>query len=223
MRRPASPAAPPTRRSLMAAGLGLALPPSLAIAAQPAAGRLAFAVFRNGDRVGEHLMRFSRSGGGVDVSTEAEMIVKLGPVPVFRYTHTATERWRDGDFAALSTQTNSNGKRERVSAEATGAGVRIEGPGGQVNAPAGTAPLTHWNTAAFDGPLFNPQLGKLLKVSVSRGGRERVQTAAGATVAATRWSVRGEAEIDNWYDEGGVWAGLRGRLEDGSTLLYRRL
>lgn len=211
-----------TRRGLVAAGFGLALP-TFATAAAPANGRLSFAVFRNGDRVGEHVMRFSRSGGGIDVSTDAEMIVKLGPVPVFRYTHTATERWRGGDFAALSTQTNSNGKRERVSAEASGAGVRIEGPSGQVNAPAGTAPLTHWNTAAFDGPLFNPQLGKMLKVSVSRGGRERVQAAGGAAISATRWAVRGEAEIDNWYDGDGVWAGLRGKLEDGSTLLYRRL
>lgn len=211
-----------TRRGFVGAGFGLALP-SFATAAVPANGRLSFAVFRNGDRVGEHVMRFSRSGSGIDVSTDAEMIVKLGPVPVFRYTHTATERWRGGDFAALSTQTNSNGKRERVSAEASGSGVRIEGSSGQVNAPAGTAPLTHWNTAAFDGPLFNPQLGKLLKVNVSRGGRERVQTAAGDSLSATRWSVRGEAEIDNWYDGEGVWAGLRGKLEDGSTLLYRRL
>ncbi len=211
-----------TRRGLVGAGFGLALP-TFATAAVPANGRLSFAVFRNGDRVGEHVMRFSRSGGGIDVSTEAEMVVKLGPVPVFRYTHTATERWRGGDFASLSTQTNSNGKRERVSAEASASGVRIEGPSGQVNAPAGTAPLTHWNTAAFDGPLFNPQLGKLLKVSVSRAGREQVRTAGGAAIPATRWTIRGEAEIDNWYDADGVWAGLSGRLEDGSTLLYRRL
>ncbi|MDO8324352.1 MAG: hypothetical protein Q7T23_15595, partial [Phenylobacterium sp.] len=59
------------------------------------------------------------------------------------------------------------------------------------------------------GPLFNPQGGKILKVTVRRGG-------------ANHWAVRGEAEIDNWYDEAGVWTALKGKLEDGSRIEYRR-
>ena len=35
--------------------------------------------------------------------------------------------------------------------------------------------------------------------------------------------MAGEAQIDNWYDEAGVWTALRGRLDDGSTMDYRRL
>lgn len=194
-----------------------------AFAAAPANGRLAFAVFRGKDKVGEHIMRFSRSGSGLTVSTEVEMRVKLGPIPVFRYAHTATERWLDDNFASLTTRTDTNGKVEQVRAEATPTGVTIEAPGGRLTAPASAAPLTHWNTAALDGPLFNPQLGKIMKVSAARAGRESVQLADGRSIPATRWTIRGEAEIDNWYDSAGVWAGLRGRLEDGSTMIYRRL
>jgi len=83
--------------------------------------------------------------------------------------------------------------------------------------------LTHWNAAALDGPLFNPQLGKIMKVRTARAGRESVQLADGGSIPATRWTIRGEAEIDNWYDAAGAWAGLRGKLEDGSTMIYRRL
>jgi hypothetical protein len=36
------------------------------------------------------------------------------------------------------------------------------------------------------------------------------------------WSVRGEAEIDDTYDESGVWTALRGKLKDGSMIEYRR-
>ncbi|WP_300573032.1 DUF6134 family protein [Phenylobacterium sp.] len=212
---------PLTRRSLIIAGASALATP--AFAAVPANGRLAFAVFRGQDKVGEHLMRFSPSGSGLTVSTEVEMRVKLGPIPVFRYAHTATERWRDNRFASLATRTDTNGKVEQVKAEATGSGVAIEGPSGRLTAPAAAAPLTHWNAAALSGPLFNPQLGKIMKVRTARAGRESVQLADGRSIPATRWTLRGEAEIDNWYDAAGAWAGLRGRLEDGSTMIYRRL
>ena len=211
-----------SRRSLIIAGAGALVAPA-AFAAVPASSRLAFAVSRGQDKVGEHIMRFSRSGAGLLVSTEVEMRVKLGPIPVFRYAHTATERWRDDSFASLTTRTDTNGKVEQVKAEATSSGVAIEGPGGRLTAPATAAPLTHWNAAALEGPLFNPQLGKIMKVRTARAGRESVQLADGRSIQATRWTIRGEAEIDNWYDAAGAWAGLRGRLEDGSTMIYRRL
>lgn len=211
-----------SRRGLLAGGLGALAAPA-AFAAAPANGRLAFAVYRGKDKVGEHVMRFTRAGGGLSVSTEVEMRVRLGPVPIFRYAHTATERWQGDRFASLTTRTETNGKVEQVRAEAAAGGVSIEGPGGRLSAPASAAPLTHWNTAAFDRPLFNPQLGKLMRIRAARAGQDSVQLANGHSIPATRWTLRGEAEIDNWYDSAGAWAGLRGKLEDGSTMIYRRL
>jgi hypothetical protein len=211
-----------SRRGLLAGGLGALAAPA-AFAAAPSNGRLAFEVYRGKDKVGEHVMRFANAGGGLSVTTEVEMRVKLGPVPIFRYAHTATERWRGDSFSSLTTRTETNGKVEQVRAEAASSGVVIEGPGGRLTAPASSAPLTHWNTATFDRPLFNPQLGKLMRIRVARAGRDSVQLANGQSLSATRWTLRGEAEIDNWYDSAGVWAGLRGKLEDGSTMIYRRL
>ncbi|MDP2215624.1 DUF6134 family protein [Phenylobacterium sp.] len=206
----------------MAVGFSVMVAPT-AFAAVPGSGRLAFAVFRGKDKVGEHVMRFSRSGSALLVSTEVEMRVRLGPIPVFRYAHTATERWQGDSFTSLSTRTDTNGKVEQVTAEASGSGVAIEGPGGRLTAPASAAPLTHWNAAALERPLFNPQLGKIMKVRTAQAGRETVSLADGGSIPATRWTIRGEAEVDNWYDSAGAWAGLRGKLEDGSTMIYRRL
>jgi hypothetical protein len=211
-----------SRRGLLAGGLGALAAPA-AFAAAPSSGRLAFEVYRGKDKVGEHVMRFANAGGGLSVTTEVEMRVKLGPVPIFRYAHTATERWRGDSFSSLTTRTETNGKVEQVRAEAASSGVVIEGPAGRLTAPASSAPLTHWNTAAFDRPLFNPQLGKLMRIRVARAGRDSVQLANGQSLSAIRWTLRGEAEIDNWYDSAGVWAGLRGKLEDGSTMIYRRI
>ena len=195
------------RRVLLAASLGAL--PGLGFAATPANRRLVFSVLRNGTPIGEHQMSFAGDPASPTVTTEVRMAVKLGPVPVFRYRHHAVERWTGGRFASLETTTSSNGKAERVSARRTEAGVIIETAKGRITGPAGLRPFTHWNPDVLAGPLFNPQSGKILKVTARR-------------VGANHWAVRGEAEIDNWYDEAGVWTALKGKLEDGSRIEYRR-
>lgn len=175
-----------------------------------AAQRLVFDVFRNGARIGRHEMVFASSGSVRTATTNVGMTVKVGPVAVFRYRHQAVERWIGARWSSLETQTVQNGKRLAVSARPAQGAVLIEGPRGLVRAPADAAPLTHWNPASFGGPLFNPQDGKLLRVRVQR-------------LAADHWAIRGDAEIDNYYDADGVWRALKGRLDDGSRLEYRRI
>ncbi len=212
------------RRTLIAGALALGVaPPHAALAGPPASGRLRFTVFRNGKSVGEHVVSFVVNGDSVAVTTEAAMTIKLGPVPVFKYRHHAEERWRGGRIQTLSTRTDSNGKKEAVSASRTTAGVVIEAAGSRINAPAAINPLSHWNSAILEGPLFNPQTGKLMKLTATPRGRGQVRFANGATLAAaSHWALRGETEIDDYYDEAGVWMALRGILEDKSTMEYRR-
>lgn len=207
----------PTRRNVLVGAVSLAASP--AFAALPADGRLAFAALRNGDRVGEHVMTFTRSGSVLKVVTDTTMRIALGPIPLFRYAHEAEEVWKDGRFERLKTSSSSNGKRERVLAVRQGGKVRIETGSGVVTASGNAAPLTHWNVEALDRPLFNPQTGELLDVRTRRHPGERLPPPQRGP--ATRWTVRGDAEIDNWYGESGVWAALRGRLPDGSELEYR--
>jgi len=214
----------PTRRMLLAAGAAL-LTPGLARAApgSPPGGALAFAVFRNGVRVGDHAMTFTGAAGAMTIVTRVAMTVRLGPVPVYRYSHRATERWSGGQFVGLETVTDGGGRKQSVSARRTAGGIVIQSGAGRVEAPATALPLTHWNPAALAGPLFNPQEGKLLKVSARRVGREAVKRADGGRVDAVRWTLTGEAQIDDWYDDAGTWVALRGKLPDGSTMEYRRL
>lgn len=214
---------PVLRRSLLAAG-ALLMAPGDSLAAIPSGRRLAFLVFRNGVRVGDHEMSFTGEPGAMSVTTQVRMAIKLGPVPVFRYRHEARERWAGGRFSELATSTDINGKRRTVAARrSSGGAVVIETDTGRIAAPAGAAPLTHWNSDVLSGPLFNPQEGKMLKASARRVGRETVTLADGRKASAVRWSVRGEAEIDDWYDDDGVWTALRGKLPDGSTMEYRRV
>lgn len=205
------------RRELLAGGVGLlaaspalipALIPGVALAAP---SRLAFQVFRNGTKVGEHHMAFA---GGPDgdqtVTTDVDMVVKVGPVPVYKYKHDAVERWSGGRFVSIDATTNGNGKIQKTSARALPGYVQITGPKGAVRAPADAVPLSHWNQASFGKPLFNQQEAKMLKVTCTR-------------VKPGQWQIRGEAEIDDFYDASGNWTALKGKLEDGSKMEYRRI
>jgi hypothetical protein len=200
-----SPALP--RRSILVAGLILPLVPGLALAAPTT---LTFAVYRNGAKIGEHHVAFSGDGAELTATTEAVMTVRIGPVPVFRYRHRAVEHRNDGAFASLESDTTTNGKAEHVIAERAGGGVRIDGPSGRTTLGPDTNPMNHWNWQAFTGPLFNPQTGKLMKVRTAKAG-------------PGHWTVRGEADIDDYYDDSGAWRSLSGKLDDGSRVEYRRV
>lgn len=195
------------RRALLVGGLILPLIPTLARAAPRP---LAFAVFRDKVKIGEHHIAFSGDDGALTATTEAIMIVKLGPVPVFKYKHNAVEKRAEGAFVSLETRTSSNGKAEKVVAEKDGGIIRISCPSGQVTAPAIANPMTHWNPRIFAGPLFNPQNGKMLKVTTAK-------------VGAGHFAIRGETELDDFYDDSGTWSALKGKLDDGSTVEYKRL
>ncbi|HEY3948866.1 DUF6134 family protein [Phenylobacterium sp.] len=197
-----------SRRLILAGGLILPIAPRLALAATPR--NLSFAVFRNNSHIGEHHIAFAGDGAAVTATTDAIMTVKIGPVPVFRYHHHAVETRRDGLFATLETATTTNGKAERVEAERTDGAVRVDCATGKAVLAANVNPLTHWNPRIFDGPMFNPQTGKMMKVRVSRE-------------TTTRWAIRGEVEMDDTYDETGAWLAAKAKADDGSTIEYRRL
>ena len=154
-------------------------------------------------------MSFSGDPASPTVTSDVDMVIKLGPVPVYKYRHHAVERWTGGRFAGLETATNGNGKFQKVSARRTDAGVIIESGKGKITGPANAAPFTHWNPDVFGKPLFNPQEGRMLKVTATR--------------KSSTWSIRGEAEIDDTYDAEGVWNALSGKLEDGSRMEYKRI
>jgi hypothetical protein len=196
------------RRELVLGAGALAMVPQVAAAAPPP--RLAFAVFRNGTKVGEHVMTFSGDETNRVINTQVEMTVKVGPVPVYRYKHSAVERWSGGKWSSIETTTNGNGKVYKASGRAQDGFVQLNGPKGSVRAPAEAAPLSHWNQANFRRPLFNQQEGAMLKVRCTQ-------------VKPGHWQIRGEAEIDDFYDAQGNWLALKGKLEDGSRLEYKRL
>ena len=190
----------------------------------PAGGKLAFEVSRKDTKIGTHELAFSRNDRQLVVRVEVDLLVKLGPVPVYRYSHDVTETWLDDEVASVDATTNDNGTILRVSGERRGKGLSVESTrSGSYMAPAGAIPATHWNRRMIDGPFINTQTGELMRPSVQRKGAERIKTASGATLVAQRFTLTGPVRLETWYDDTPTWSALIFTAEDGSQIEYRKI
>jgi len=189
----------------------------------PSDGRIAFNVFRHGSHIGTHTLNFTNEPDGFSVQIAVEFKVGLGFITLFRYQMEATERWRDGQFTELTSTTDHNGTRLEVHALRKGDDLVIDATKiTSYTVPPGTLPLTHWNRAQMQTPLFNPETGKIGHEKVTDAGIAPVpMPGSGAPDSGRHYILTGDARIEDWYD-GESWIALSAIAKDGSTVLYQR-
>jgi len=206
---------------LMAGGLPL-LPTAPAWAQATLKRRIVFDVWRNDQMIGAHSVDIEGDESDLKARTHVDLLVKFGPIPVFRYTFQSHETWRNGKFSSLESHTETNGHGDQIHAVSGASGLTIQTTRGQTHtAPADALPLSHWNQHALRNPLFNPQTGAMLKERIARQEGETLRLSDGRSIQTTKVTLVGDTEIIDWYDESGAWVALRGRLKDGSYLDYR--
>jgi hypothetical protein len=219
-----------SRRSCVATGVAalsclpvstpaIAAPPKLPV---PDSGRLAFRLVRNGDVIGSHTLDFATVGDTLSVSVGIDILVKLGPVPVYRYAHRATETWRAGIFTGIESTTNRDGTPHHMRAETTANGLTVEGSGTlRYQAPANILATTYWNKAMLQPKIINSEDGRLFDVTSTALAEETVAAASG-TLRARHYKLDGDLPLDLWYDDTAQWAHLV-FTKDGSTVTYEKL
>jgi len=158
-----------------------------------------FEVFRNNARMGEHAVAFSRTDAGdLRVDVDIDLAVRLGPIPVFRYQHDATEYWREGQLIAIQAATFSEGEWSRWQAslaDSDGTGLFT------------LPPSSHWTR--YDtgvAAILNTETGEAMPVEIVSLGMEDFPTTSG-TVVAERIRMTGTLTVDLWYDVNGNWVG----------------
>jgi hypothetical protein len=218
-----------SRRDCLASGATAAfLAPATGLAAASAAlpvppsGQLGFRLLRNGERIGSHTLVFTPKADILTVTVAIDILVKLGPIPVYRYRHRATERWQDGSFIGIESQTDKDGTALRMRAERTGDGMVVEGSQtARYIAPPQTYPTTYWNKVMLQDRLINSEDGRLFTVTPRPLGEEDVRQ-AGNAIRARHYRIDGDLMLDLWYDTMGQWAHLV-FIKDGATIVYEKL
>jgi hypothetical protein len=213
-------------RRLFLAGAGASLLGSGAAKASilaPPGNRLAFSVLREGKEIGTHTLTFARNGDVWTIQVAIDLLIKLGPVPLYRYEHRATEIWNGASFASVEAQTNDDGARTTLRAQRGPDAVTVESSQqGKYDAPANALPSTHWNRRMLDGPFFNTQWGDLMSNAVPPRGAATVETASGRKIYVRRFEIVGQLTLESWYDDQQTWAGLQFKGQDGSQIVYKR-
>lgn len=210
-------------RRLALAGLA-SLPSGVAAAALPipASNRLVFQVMRGGLAIGAHSVTFERSGDAMTVAVATDMVAGAGPIVLLRYKHRATVHWKGGQVVAIDAETNDNGTPQHVTARRDESGLVVEGSKApRYVAPPRSLPGTHWNRAMLDAPFINMQDGRLMHPVVTLVGMEKLEL-VGGSIDARHYSLRGDVDLDTFYDLAALWAGLQFTARDGSEIRYLR-
>ena len=182
-----------------------------------------FEVLLDGRPIGEHQFRASpaNEAGERTMVSEASFAVRWLGLPLYRYQHRAVERWRGGCLAGLSADTDDNGTRTRVSAQADGERFEVTAPASH-SAVGCVMSFAYWHPALrTQQRLLNAQTGRIEPVRIVAIGQSSIEV---GERAASGWRINGPAQpIDVWYSAQGDWIGLDTRVEGGRALRYRRV
>jgi hypothetical protein len=198
------------------AALLLPVLPAVAAAqpALPAPREIArFRILRGGSDVGQHVVTVMQTAGGMLVTSDLDIHVRLAGFTVFRSRTLTHERLVGGALAEFSAEVLRDGRTTRLRVLPGGAGLRAEGPNGVVELPRDALPLAWWFPERFARTLFEPETGARITGRVLRvpqpGGGFRV-------------TIEGrEPEAVATYDAENRWVGFTTRGSDGSEVTYR--
>jgi len=205
-----------------------AVPWSAALAANPlpvpASRLLAFRLIRHGSDIGSHTIRFDQQGDLLTVRVDVDVLVKFGPIPLARYAHRATEVWHGSTLTEISATTDKNGSKLSMSGHRTEEGLAVSGTNAtRYIAPEDALPTSYWNPHLLNVPMIGTQDGMLVRPVVKNLGTDSVPAASGGQIPATRYGLRGDLDLDLFYDQSRTWAGMEFSVADGSTIHYARV
>lgn len=184
---------------------------------------LRFRVLLDDEPIGQHRFELSRDGDTREVISQADFKVRVLFMDLYRYRHTATERWRGGCLVSLDARTDDNGAIETVDASRSGDSLLVRTTRSEQLYRGCVRSFAYWNPEILEGGrLLNAQTGEYLPVLVVPMGEERI-VVNGASRSAKRYRLTGEeVAIDLWYTPDNQWVALESRLDDGYRLRYER-
>ena len=184
--------------------------------------RLRFLIWRKGDDIGRHDVRFQRDAGKLIVEIEADIRVKVLLLTIYSFKQQAREEWNNGRLVRFMSRTVEDGRRYEVEGRATEGGFRVSGSSGTYLTQSDILPASYWHPDTADQDrLLDIKTGALLNVRFRDSGIEPIRTPKGV-VRTQKYEVRGDVHMTLWYD-------LKRRLtqawyrapEDGSVVEYR--
>jgi hypothetical protein len=198
-----------------------AIASSAAAETEPGAATMNFTVMRNGDQIGTTTMRISRDGAGTVAEIVTHIEVKIAYITVYHYDQSETESWVDGKLVAMSSQTDDNGRRHKVSVTRSGDTLSVDADGKVAEVDPAIVPVSLWNASLMrQTTAISPLDGTLTPVSVVDHGEEPL-VLQGRPTTAHHYSVQTSFPQEVWYDREHQLLKVELRGSDGSKIQYQ--
>lgn len=185
-----------------------------------ATGLTRFSVWREGDQIGSHLLRFTKSADELVVDIDINLVVKLLFIPVYDYKHQNQERWKGGRLSGFRSETDDNGDPFKVDAMAQGDVIISETLAGRFEHPATRRPTTYWHKSFLDATdWIDTQKGSEIICQTDLAGARNLDI-LGEERETGYFELSGDLKLNLWYLDD-HWVKLTFEGEDGSVVEYR--
>ncbi len=214
----------PGRRFMPILAALLALP--LLATTQPAdasirpSTQLGFRILRNGDQIGQERLRFKKNGSTEKVTSKIDIVYRVAFIPVYRFTQTVDETWRDGRLVAMRAHTDDDGTHHHVAVTDRGDELMVDADGKRRAAPPSIIPASLWNMAVLrHNTLLDTTDGDALPITVSNRGTDTIRV-NGERVTAYHYHISGALDRDLWYNRAGRLVRVQFTASDGSQIRF---
>lgn len=194
---------------IFSAAFGVLLCVLLSAAQASTSTEYRFSVSMNGDPIGEHVVTVTREANETKVAIDVALKVTFGPFTLYSYDQQNRALWRDGALHAFRAVSNDDGEAFLLVAERDPSGrLQVSLNGGAFEAREVWFPTTYWNKDTINQTaLLGTQDGEVQEIAVTKVGREDLSF-RGRAVATDKYELRGDLDIDLWYDDRGEWMRL---------------
>lgn len=178
-------------------------------------------ILRDGDLVGTHRIGFTRQGEALRVESETDIAVDFLFMNAYAFEYRAISLWQDGRLLRLNAATDDDGEKSIIAASLANEGLRLDGPAGTAMIDPTLPVSEHWSRSFIEGgQQLNTITGAVNAIEVEPLGDAFISL-AGGTIRADRFQIRGDIELETWYDDAGRWLGMRFAARDASIIEYR--
>jgi hypothetical protein len=184
---------------------------------------LRFRALWRGSSIGEHRVAFKTDGDRLVVDTHIDIAVRILFFTVFRLKHDAQEIWQSDRLVSVTSTTDRDGTRLRVTGNAVADGFRIVGLDGPFLAAADLLTTNAlWDSRiVHEQRLIDIQYGGEIGLVAKLLGDEQVDTPQGPVRASRYQMITPHYAGSVFYDGDQRWVKALVELK-GQTIEYAR-
>lgn len=182
-----------------------------------------YEVYRNDESVGQYRLQFSPSELQLSVEVEMQISTKIFGLFSYDYLYRAVEVWRDDQLESLEVSMVTNGDEESVRAQRIEKQLLVVDPKGKERTmPAALLPTHHWYDDILQQQrVLNTLTGTVSEIAVVEE-TQAVWQINGVDIPVTGFRLGGDLNNTlSWYDQQGIWRGMRFKAKDGSLIDVR--